>query len=203
MYLQHLLQKTSKLSSTYQHNSIISQYNQLFKIGSLNTRGLNNNTKLKCLLKYTTNNNYSIFGLSETKIKESSQIYYKTNKYITQWSSNESSKAGVALIINRNLFKHHFKTTSFKGYIISAFFNFKPKITLCITQIYIPHDTKNKKETISFLQNLILSNTNSNIPHIIMGDFNSTPNPLLNKLNSNKKYKKYSKPNPLYNILTN
>ena len=84
MHSQHLSQKISKLSFTHQHNSINSQDNQLFKIGSLNTRGLNNNTKLKCLLEYIINNNYFIFSLSETKIKESSQIHYKTNKYITQ-----------------------------------------------------------------------------------------------------------------------
>ena len=73
MNLQYLLQKkSSKLFSTQQHNSIIYQDNQLLKIGLLNTREFNNNTKLKCLLKYTINNNYFIFGLSKTKIKESS-----------------------------------------------------------------------------------------------------------------------------------
>src|SRR5271170_3411457 len=107
MNLQHIQKESSNLSSTLQHNFTLYQ-NHSLKIGSLNTRGLNDNTKLKCLLSYTVNNNYSIFELSETKIKESSQIHYKT----------DDSKAGVALVINRDLFKHHFKTTSYQGYII-------------------------------------------------------------------------------------
>src|SRR5271170_3828917 len=119
MHSQYTHKEFPNIFSTLQHNFTLNQ-NQLLKIESLNTRELNDNTKLKCLLEYTTNNNYSIFSLSETKIKEFSQIHYKTDNYITQWSSNESSKAGVALIINRNLLKHHFKTTSFKSYIIST-----------------------------------------------------------------------------------
>ena len=75
---------TQSNNSSLLHSQINTNTQLPLKIGSLNTRGLNDNTKLKCLLDYTVNNNYSIFGLSETKIKESSQIYYKTDDYITQ-----------------------------------------------------------------------------------------------------------------------
>ena len=74
-------------------------HKETFKIGSLNTRGLNNTTKLKCLLEYTKNQNYSIFGLSETKIKKTQQKFYLTKDSIIHWNSNDNSKAGVALII--------------------------------------------------------------------------------------------------------
>ena len=188
------------------NNSIKPKINILnsLKISSLNTRGLNEPTKLKCLLQYTIDNNYSIFGLSETKIKNSSQIYYKSKHFITNWSSNETSKAGVALIINNELYKHHYKTTTFNGYIISAFFKFKPKTTLCVTQIYIPHDTTNKQLTLNKLKELIQQNQSNNYIHIIMGDFNSTPNPkidILSTLITKKQKKQINK--KLYKLLYN
>jgi len=171
--------------------------NQLH-IASLNTRGLNDKTKFKCLLKYIQLKNYLIFGISETKIKESSKKYFSNNDSIIHWSSTDSSQAGVALIINPTLFKHHLKTESYNGYIISSFFNFKPSTILCITQIYLPHDLNIKKQVINHLKNLISLNTAKNIPHIIMGDFNSVPNPSIDKLHNNSSSQK----NPIYNYLT-
>jgi len=82
-------------------------HKEIFKIGSFNTRGLNNIAKLKCFLKYTKNQNYSIFGLSETKIKKTQQKFYSTKNSIIHWNSNDNSKAGVALIINKHFFNHH------------------------------------------------------------------------------------------------
>ena len=172
--------------------------NQLH-IASLNTRGLNDDTKFKCLLKYIEIKNYSIFGISETKIKESSKKYLSNNNFKIHWSSTNSSQAGVALIINPHLFQHHLKTESFNGYIISSFFNFKPSTTLCITQIYLPHDQTIKKQVINYLKKLITQNSSKNIPHIIMGDFNSVPNPSIDKFHNNTPSQK----NPIYNFLTN
>ena len=111
--------------------------NQLH-IASLNTRGLNDDTKFKCLLQFIEIKNYSIFGISETKIKESSKKYLSNNNFTIHWSLTTSIQAGVALIINPHLFQHHLKTETYNGYIISSFFNFKPSITICITQIYLP-----------------------------------------------------------------
>ena len=168
-------------------------------IASLNTRGLNDETKFKCLLKFIQKNNFSIFGLSETKIKKSSKKFISNNKSIIHWSSTESSQAGVALIINPTLFKYHLKTESFQGYIISSFFNFKPSTTLCVSQIYIPHDPTIKKKVIDQIKILINYNTSLNYPHIIMGDFNSVPNPILDKLHTKTSNQK----NPLYNFMNN
>ena len=65
-------------------NNTTNTYINSIKIGLLNTRGLNENTKLKCLLEYTYTNNYTIFDLSETKIKNLIKPFYNTNNYITQ-----------------------------------------------------------------------------------------------------------------------
>ena len=199
--LSNTINHTSSSLSSSQHTSqpqIPHPLNQLH-IASLNTRGLNDDTKFKCLLKFIEIKNYSIFGISETKIKESSKKYLSNNNYKIHWSSTNYSQAGVALIINPHLFRHHLKTESYNGYIISSFFNFKPSTTLCISQIYLPHDPTTKKQVINYLKKLITQNSSKNIPHIIMGDFNSVPNPSTDRLHNNTPSQK----NPIYNYLTN
>src|SRR5438552_1152189 len=86
---------------------------------------------------------------------------------------------------------------SYNGYIILSFFNFKLSTTLCITQIYLPHDPNTKKQVTNYFKDLILLNSSKNIPHIIMGDFNSVPDPLIDKLHNNFPSQK----NPIYNYL--
>jgi Endonuclease/Exonuclease/phosphatase family len=179
-------------------NSLPNSLSKKFKIGSLNTRGLNDETKFKCLLQYIQNHNYTIFGLSETKLKESTKKYSSNKNYTIHWSSNENSQAGVALIINKQLFNHHLKTESFKGYVISSYFTFKPKTTICISQIYIPHDKIQKKLTTDFIKKTIQLNTTNNNPHFIIGDFNSIPNPKIDRLNNTPINR-----NPIYNHLNN
>ena len=100
--LSNTINHTSSSLSSSQHTSqpqIPHPLNQLH-IASLNTRGLNDDTKFKCLLKFIEIKNYSIFGISETKIKESSKKYLSNNNYKIHWSSTNYSQAGVALIIN-------------------------------------------------------------------------------------------------------
>src|SRR5436305_686395 len=116
------------------------------------------------------------FRSIRNKNQKTHQKFYSTKDYTIHWSSNDNSKAGVALIINNSLFNHHFKTEFLDSYVISSYFSFKSKITLCISQIYIPHDMKNKKKTVNYIKNLVHKNTELNIPHIIIGDFNITLN---------------------------
>jgi exonuclease III len=168
-------------------------------IASLNVRGINDDTKFKCLLNYISIQKYSIFGLSETKLKKSIKKYLPNNNLTIHWSSTENSQAGVALIFDSSLFKYHLKTESFEGYVISSYFNFKPSTTLCVTQIYLPHNPSLKKQVINYIKQTISFNLNNNNPHIIMGDFNSVPNPILDKLHNNNP----SPTNSLYKNLTN
>ena len=62
----HITPSNSSQPTNYQSPS--HPLNQLH-IASLNTRGLNDETKFKCLLNYIQLKKYLIFGISETKIK--------------------------------------------------------------------------------------------------------------------------------------
>ena len=164
-------------------NPIESQNTQThLLIGSLNTRGLNDPTKLLCLIQHITDTKYIIFGLSETKLTQEKTPKQKFHPYHTIWNpTKENTKAGTALFIHKTLFPHLYKTEKLESYIISCYFQFKPQIKICITQIYIPHDKHEKQKTLSYLTNLINKNKSKNIEHIIMGDFNATPKPLMDR----------------------
>jgi len=92
-------------------------------IRSLNTRGLNDTTKLTCLIQYIIDTKYIIFGLSEIKLsqdKTPKQIYHP---YHTIWNpTKENTKAGTALFIHKILFPHLYKTEKLESYIIYCYF---------------------------------------------------------------------------------
>src|SRR6266513_388343 len=79
-------------SSTPQtSNPIESQNTQThLLIGSLNIRGLNDSTKLLCLIQHITDTKYIIFGLSETKLTQEKTPQQKFHPYHT--ISNTSKK---------------------------------------------------------------------------------------------------------------
>ena len=87
--IQHTSPDSLSLQST-SYSQINHPLNQLY-ITSLNTKGLNDDTKFKCLLKFIEIKNYSIFGISETKIKDLSKKYLSNNNYQIHWSSTNSS----------------------------------------------------------------------------------------------------------------
>src|SRR3954470_17858771 len=169
----------------------------LFTIGSLNVRGLIDPVKLKCLSKYIQENKYLIFGISETKLNEKTVPKQKIGPYYTIWNFSNNTQAGTCIYIHDHIFKNLYKSSHLNHYISSTFFQFKPKIKLCITQIYIPHDPLEKKKVTTYLTNLIQKNLSSNILHIIMGDFNDTPKPHIDK-NPPQKIKPKTK---IYNTL--
>jgi len=181
----HLAKNLTTFHSTHQPSNKPSS----LEIGSLNTRGLNDTTKLNCLLTYIKDKNFDLFGLSETKLQSNKKIPNTIDNFIIHSSNLPSSQAGVSIIINKKLQNHLYKTTELQGYIISTFFQFKPKIKLCITQIYLPHNLTERKKATLTLQNLINDNKSKNISHIIMGDFNSTPSRIDRTQPSEPKYK--------------
>jgi exonuclease III len=150
-------------------------------IGSLNTRGLNNLPKLTLLSKYLQEKEFTIFGISETKLSEKNIPKHKLGPYHTIWNPANNTQAGTSIFIHENIFNHYYKSTHLKHYITSCFFQFKQKTKLCITQVYIPHDITEKKKTTLYLSSLIQQNLQNNILHIIMGDFNATPKPSLDR----------------------
>src|SRR5438552_11458603 len=181
-------------------NPIESQKTQThLLIGSLNTRGLNDPTKLLCLIQHITDTKYIIFGLSETKLTQEKTPKQKFHPYHTIWNpTKDNTKAGTALFIHKTLFPHLYKTEKLESYIILCYFQFKPKTKICITQIYIPYDKYEKQKTLQHLTSLINKNKIKDIEHIIMGDFNATPNLSIDRksfINNKPELKLYKKLN--------
>ena len=136
----------------------------LLKIGSLNTRGLNEITKLNCLTTYITRKQFHIFGISETKFNQKKYTPKILNQYHTKWSSHPTNnQAGVGILIHSTLINHLYNLQTFEGYIISAYFQFKANLKICITQIYIPHDHREKRKILKQLNLLITQLLTQNI----------------------------------------
>jgi exonuclease III len=193
--------KPKKLNNTSQNslnnNKLNYKLNHL-KIGSLNVRGLNDNTKLKCLISYIKEEKFDIFGLSETKLQNFKNPPNKLDNFIIHWSNHPNkNQAGTAIIINSTIYKHLYKTTTLNGFSTSIFLHFKPKIKICITQIYLPFNPQEKNNSISHIKTLINENKQKNIEHIIMGDFNSIPKKI-DRLHPNN-----TPPFKIYSYLTN
>jgi exonuclease III len=172
---------TSLLSTTLEHTSIP------IKIGTININGLQQSNKKLSLIDFLQNNNFEIFGLSETHIsvKDGKFFNNQINNYVSFWSSySNTSQAGVGILVRKNISKYIARSHNYQGHVIGLDFNFKNTPTRLI-QIYNP--TYEKKELRKEVLDYIISLTqNTKYKIIIMGDFNSVPNPRINHLPSKK-----------------
>ena len=173
-------------SSNYSllNSSSISEYASIsIKIASLNINGLTQPNKKLSISEILNNNSFEILGLSETHFstKEGKFFNNQIPNYTSFWSSYSSPhQAGVGIFIHHSIAKHIARSHNYKGHIIGLDLHFK-NLAIRLLQIYIP--TQEKKQLRRDIQEHIISLTqNSKYKLIIMGDFNSVPNPRLDRL---------------------
>ena len=171
----------SNLSLTPEHASIP------IKIASLNINGLTQPNKKLAISETLNNNTFQILGLSEThlSIKEGKFFNNQIPNYTSFWSSYSSPhQAGVGILIHQNIAKHIARSHNYKGHIIGLDLHFK-NLAIRLLQIYIP--TQEKKQLRKDIQEHIINlSQNPSYKLIIMGDFNSVPNPRLDRLPQKK-----------------
>jgi len=172
---------TSLLLTTPEHTSIP------IKIGTININGLQQSNKKLSLIDFLQNNNFEIFGLSETHIsvKDGKFFNNQINNYVSFWSSySNTSQAGVGIFVHNNISKYIARSHNYQGHVIGLDFHFK-NTPIRLIQIYNP--TYEKKELRKEVLDYIISLTqNTKYKIIIMGDFNSVPNPRIDRLPSKK-----------------
>ena len=119
-------------------------------------------------------------GLSEIhlSIKEEKFFNSQIPNYTSFWSSYSSPhQAGVGILIHRRIAKHIARSHNYQGHIIGLDLHFK-NLAIRLLQIYIP--TQEKKQLCKDIQEYIINlSQNPNYKLIIMGNFNSIPNPRL------------------------
>ena len=168
--------------------SLFSEHTSLpIKIASLNINSLAQSNKKLSISEILNNNTFEILGLSETHLstKEGKFFNNQIPNYTSFWSSYSSPhQAGVGIFIHHNIAKHIARSHNYKGHIIGLDFHFK-NLAIRLLQVYIPtHEKKQLRKDIQ--EHIITLSQNSNYKLIIMGDFNSVPNPRLDRFPSKK-----------------
>jgi len=170
----------------------------IWKIATINVKGLNKNEKFEDVMNWIIINNFDATILTETKLKPILAIFnslkYKKN-YTFHWTIDpEHTKGtGVAIIAKKSTIgKHTYRHHTVKGRCITIYNKFKGRKTITITGIYGPaaHDqeAKDTKNTIlNHIQSLPAGSPNTH--HIFAGDFNEAPKahmqtPMLDKLDT-------------------
>src|ERR1043165_90799 len=148
------------------------------KIGSLNINGLLQHSKKISLIDIINQHNFDIFGISETHLNPKEGKFFNQNlqNHNSFWSSYENPhQAGVGIFIHKKISKYIARTHNYNGHIIGLDLHFKHN-SIRILQIYLP--TSEKKQLHAKIQEqIILLCNNSNYQIIMLGDFNSVPNP--------------------------
>src|SRR6185295_14576102 len=147
-----------------------------------NINGLLQHSKKLSLIDIINQHNFDLFGLSETHLtsKEGKYINKDLQNYNSFWSSYENShQAGVGIFIYNRISKYVSKTYNYNGHIIDLDLHFKHN-SICILQIYLSIAEK-KQLRFEIQEQIIQLCNNSNYQLIILGDFNSVPNPRLDR----------------------
>ena len=123
---------------------------------------------------------------TETNGKNHMTKKWHISGYTFWWSNNESQKIGngIDISIRTHIAEHVYKSQTWLGRIICTDLTFPHHRRLRIISIYYPATNhKDRKECEKITEQLIKEANNKQWHIIMLGDFNSVPNPQLDKNN--------------------
>ena len=164
------------------------------RIVTQNVRGLNDRTKQQQVIDFLDLNDIDIFGLSETKISNSSaKIAFKNfnNKYHSYFNNDTSSTSGsgVGIIVSNDYAKYIHKVEAYKGRVLFIDLIMKGRIKIRIFQLYLPATSTGMREYTTDLYKYITDKITDALSQrsriIVMGDFNINYEQYIRKYNQN------------------
>ena len=180
----------SQITSSSSYNTItniLPNIKEKINLVTHNVRGFNNYIKRQQWITYCLQKNFHIISITETKLKESSQIsltnpYYKiyTSNYTPILQQREAS-LGTAIMVHNTVQPYIHNINAFLGTALCIDFFF-PNNKTRIISVYLPSnnsDLSKRTQTQISLWSTEAKNKNWHI--IILGDFNS------NNYNNKKK----------------
>lgn len=130
-------------------------------------------------------------------MKEGDSLNTHKYKYISYWTDkdNKVKGSGVGLLIHQDLAIHVSRVVRHSQYMLSIRLSFK-KATIVVTQIYVPPNNKEiQREMVKDIKALndmmsLYKQTNGRqrLYNIIMGDFNSTISPEIDRFPARRNY---------------
>ena len=169
-----------------------------WRIGTLNTQGLTNNVKRNLWFTFLTSSNFHIFIHSETNSNPHSSRAWQFPNFKTFWHNNDlqQSGSGIGISIKSELAYHIFKRQQLHGRILALDLTFAHNQIVRIIGVYLPpKGHKLRSICHQSITQLIREAQQVQANIIIAGDFNSTPNPRIDRHNKAKSQNK-SKSNP-------
>lgn len=174
---------------------------KFMRIVTQNIRGITSIAKQMNWLNYCIEKDFDIIGLTETWAKEENCKYIFKNDLINEtknvqneytyiWANGKQTNgSGVGIIIKNKWAKHIYRTKKYEGNVLSISLAFKKKIKVKIIAVYYPSNPEQRKERAHVTKWMIneIGQFNNNDKHytIIMGDFNATVNPKIDRYNKN------------------
>ena len=112
----------SNLSNNNHNINNINIQGPSFAIAMHNVRGLGSITKQSQLLVHMLENNLSIMGISETKLKsQATSLIFKGNTEVTAWwccNDTSPTSSGVGIILHHSIAKYVQSVKGYKGRVI-------------------------------------------------------------------------------------
>jgi exonuclease III len=158
----------------------------LWTISTINVYGLIEATKRNLWFTYLSQSSIDICTHTETNGKNQLTNKWQIPGYTSWWSNNETQKigSGIGISIKKHIVDYVYKIQTWLGRIISTDLTFAHHRCLRIISIYYPATDQQDKKECDKTINLLIKEANSKQWHIIiLGDFNSVPNPHLDKKN--------------------
>ncbi|CAG8815606.1 1015_t:CDS:1, partial [Dentiscutata erythropus] len=169
-------------------------------IGTQNTRGLRDIVKQTTWWTYCLGEKLDIILLTETKTTKDSEkfIFYEQNKtdnpknsiYKIWWSStteayNNNIGSGIGIMVKAHIAKHVYKIDKLDGHGICILLSFRGRIIFQIIGVYAPNKYSSNNAILRklkpWLYNHISQALSNNWISIILGDWNATPDPSIDR----------------------
>ena len=133
-------------------------------------------------------NNIDILGLCETKLSNNTADFsFKDQDDYKRFHTCDDSSplsSGIIILVHKSYAKNIHQVHKIDGHVLILNFRFKGRKKLCVIQVYLPSN-KQKSETFQKqIQAIVKKETLANSNIIIMGDFNATNNPLIDRLSN-------------------
>ena len=176
-------QNTTQATGTPSYNTLTSNIPNIkekINFATHNIRGFNNQIKRQQWITYCLQENLYIISITETKLKESSQLSltnsaYKifTSNYTPILHQQRESSLGTALMIHNSVQPYIHNITTFPGTALSIDFFFPNNKTRIISVYLLSNNPDLSDRTQIQILLWVTEAKNKNWHTIILGDFNS------------------------------
>ena len=197
------IQPTTEYNNKSKNEMTPTENKYHWNIATCNIRGLSEFTKRELWFQYGKEQNWNIIITTEMDGSHHHSKYWKSKFYKSWWSHGTKNLGqGIGISLENNLATRTFKIQEWEGRIIAIDLAFPLKKYIRIIGVYYPTGNNPLKQTVNGKINNLITEAQAQNWHIIVaGDFNGTPNPVLDKHSPNHQWQKSTPSNKVIQCL--